>query len=214
MWWLYLDESGDLGFDFVNKKPSRYFTITILATSHLETNNAMKRAVKRTLKNKLNHNSQRNEIELKGSSTTFEIKEYALRQLKNPTFGIYALTLNKKRLYTQLMENKNHVYNYIARLVTDRIPFEQADGQVQLVIDKSKGKKQCWEFNEYIRSQLEGRLALDVKVDFLHDSSEKWPGLQWADLFAWGIFQKHERKNCQWYDLFKDYIRFEEIYLK
>ena len=24
MWYLYLDESGDLGFDFVNKKPSRF----------------------------------------------------------------------------------------------------------------------------------------------------------------------------------------------
>ncbi len=30
MWYLYLDESGDLGFDFVNKKPSKFFTITIL----------------------------------------------------------------------------------------------------------------------------------------------------------------------------------------
>ena len=27
---LFLDESGDLGFDFVNKKPSKFFTITIL----------------------------------------------------------------------------------------------------------------------------------------------------------------------------------------
>lgn len=27
--YLYLDESGDLGFDFENKKPSRFFVITI-----------------------------------------------------------------------------------------------------------------------------------------------------------------------------------------
>jgi len=31
MWYLYLDESGDLGFDFINKKPSKFFTVTILA---------------------------------------------------------------------------------------------------------------------------------------------------------------------------------------
>lgn len=30
MWYLYLDESGDLGFDFVNKKPSKFFTVSIL----------------------------------------------------------------------------------------------------------------------------------------------------------------------------------------
>ena len=174
----------------------------------------MKRAINRTLKNKLNRKRKRNETELKGSSTTLKIKEYALRHLKKPTFGIYALTLNKKKLYPRLVENKHHVYNYIARLVTDQIPFEKADGQVQLVVDKSKGKKQCWEFNQYIRSQLEGRLAPEVSLDFLHDDSEKWPGLQWADLFAWGIFQKHERKNSEWYNLYKEKVIFEELYLK
>jgi len=51
MWWLYLDESGDLGFDFVNKKPSKFFTIAILATSSEETNRAFKWSVKRTLRN-------------------------------------------------------------------------------------------------------------------------------------------------------------------
>ncbi len=66
MWWLYLDESGDLGFDFVNKKPSEFFTICILATSHRETNSRMKTAVKRTLRRKLNHKAKRVVTELKG----------------------------------------------------------------------------------------------------------------------------------------------------
>ena len=30
MLYLFLDESGDLGFDFVQKKPSNYFVIAIL----------------------------------------------------------------------------------------------------------------------------------------------------------------------------------------
>ncbi|MDA3927280.1 MAG: DUF3800 domain-containing protein [Kiritimatiellae bacterium] len=81
MWWLYLDESGDLGFDFVNKKPSEYFTICILATSQRSSNLAFKRAVKRTLKNKLNRKSNRTRVieELKGSATRLEIKKYAWR---------------------------------------------------------------------------------------------------------------------------------------
>jgi len=36
MWFLYLDESGDLGFDFVNRKPSKFFTITILAIKGID----------------------------------------------------------------------------------------------------------------------------------------------------------------------------------
>lgn len=33
MWFLYLDESGDLGFDLVNKKSSKFFTVAILAVT-------------------------------------------------------------------------------------------------------------------------------------------------------------------------------------
>ncbi len=213
MWWLYLDESGDLGFDFVNKRPSKFFTVCILATSRRESNDAMKRAVRRTLRRKLNRDSKRVVHELKGSRTTFAVKEYAWRQLGDPVYGIYALTLNKKRLYPQLMENKHRVYNYVARLVVDQIPFEKADGQVQLVVDRSKGKRQCWEFNEYIRTQLEGRLSPEVQLDILHGDSVKWPGLQWADLFAWGIFQKYERRNTEWFSVFEEKLRYERRYL-
>jgi len=213
VWWLYLDESGDLGFDFVNRSPSKFFTICILATSHRETNGVMKRAVRRTLRRKLNRKPKRVVSELKGSATTLAVKQYAWRQLGDPVYGIYALTLNKRRLYPHLMENKHRVYNYVARLVVDQIPFERADDQVQLVVDRSKGKKQCWEFNEYIRTQLEGRLSPEVRLDFLHDDSVKWPGLQWADLFAWGIFQKYERHNTEWYSVFQSKLRFEQRYL-
>lgn len=37
MWHLFLDESGDLGFNFDEKKPSRFLTIAILATNNRET---------------------------------------------------------------------------------------------------------------------------------------------------------------------------------
>ncbi len=65
MWFLYLDESGDLGFDFVNKKPSRFFTVTILAVSEASRNRAIINAVKKTLKRKL----KKKTVEIKGSKT-------------------------------------------------------------------------------------------------------------------------------------------------
>jgi len=36
MWYLYLDESGDLGFDFVHKKPLNFFTVTIPAVKEMQ----------------------------------------------------------------------------------------------------------------------------------------------------------------------------------
>jgi len=61
MWFLYLDESGDLGFDFVNKGPSNYFTITILAVSGMSRNRAIIKATTKTLKRKLNRRGSRKE---------------------------------------------------------------------------------------------------------------------------------------------------------
>lgn len=215
MWWLYLDESGDLGFDFVNKKPSNFFTICILATSQKTSNTQFKTAVNRTLKNKLNRKKGKTRVieELKATSTNLQIKEYAWRHIKDHTFGIYSLTLNKRRVYERLAQNKHRVYNFVARKVIDKLPFEKADGGVQLIVDKSKGKKQIREFNDYIRNQLEGRISPDVSLDFTHADSKNWPGIQWADMFAWGVFQKYERKNLEWYNVFKDKIQLDEQYL-
>ncbi len=53
MWYLYLDESGDLGFDFVHKRPSNFFTVTILVVKGMENNRALANAVKKTIRRKL-----------------------------------------------------------------------------------------------------------------------------------------------------------------
>ena len=77
MWYLYLDESGDLGFDFVNKKPSKFFTVTILALSCRDANRQLIKAAKITLRRKLNKAKHQKRIvyELKGTGTTIEVKK-------------------------------------------------------------------------------------------------------------------------------------------
>lgn len=217
MWNLYLDESGDLGFDFVNKKPSKFFTVTILAVSNQEVNRKIINAVKKTLARKLNPRNKRKRIvcELKGTETTLEIKKYFYRQLRSAKFGIYSVTLNKKRLFERLTKNKERTYNYIARQVIDKIPFEKADGiRIELILDKCKGKPEIEEFNSYIRSQLEARISPNNPLDIYHWDSQKNCGLQACDLFCYGIFQKHERRNDKWREVYKEKIIFDEIFLK
>ncbi|MBI3376777.1 MAG: DUF3800 domain-containing protein [Nitrospirae bacterium] len=155
MLYLYLDESGDLGFDFVNKKPSKFFTVTILAVKGPENNRLLVKAVKKTLTRKLNRKKSVAD-ELKGAKTVFAIKKYFYTQVKDLKFAVYALTLNKKRVYERLAKDKERVYNYISRLVLDKIPFEKAQEQVILVLDKSKTQKQVWDFNQYVFRQLKG----------------------------------------------------------
>ena len=212
MWFLYLDESGDLGFDFVNKKPSKFFTITILAIRGPVNNRMLIKAVKKTLSRKL-HRKKSSTSELKGTKTVLEIKKYFYTQAKDLEFAIYALTLNKKRVYERLTKDKERVYNYISRLVLDKIPFEKAQEPVILILDKSKTQKQIWDFNQYIIRQLKGRLDPKVPLDIKHQDSQQYYGLQAVDLFCWGIFRKYEHNDSKWLEIFREKVAFEEQYL-
>jgi hypothetical protein len=217
MWYLYLDESGDLGFDFVNKKPSKFFTVAILAIRGIDNNRKISKAVRIVLRRKLNPKSKRKRIveELKGEATSLEIKKYFYRQVKDIKFTIYSMTLNKLRVYKELACNKSRVYNFIARQVFDRIPFENSDSdRIVLIIDKSKGKKGIREFNEYIIRQLEGRIAPKIPFDIYHEDSKKIGGLQAIDMFVWGIHRKYENKDLKWYEIFDKNIILDDQYLK
>ncbi|MFA6637021.1 MAG: DUF3800 domain-containing protein [Candidatus Omnitrophota bacterium] len=215
MWFLYLDESGDLGFDLINKKASKFFTITILAISGKDKNRALIKATQKTLNRKLNSRKKRKRFvsELKGTETTLEVKKYLYNQIKKIHFGVYSITLNKKRVYQALFDHKDRVYNYIARLVLDQIPLEKAPERVYLIIDRSKSKPEINDFNHYVVDQLQGRLDPNVPLHIDHLDSTENKGLQVADVFSWGIFRKYEKKDETWYEIFKEKIRFDSLYL-
>jgi hypothetical protein len=209
MLYLYLDESGDLGFDFFAKKPSKYFTVTILSVSGIENNRRLIKAVRKTIRRKL----PQRQSELKGAKDSIRIKEYFYRQASALPFNIYAVTLNKRRVYDSLAQQKDRVYNFIARNVLDRIPVENASTRIQVIIDKSKSKKESIEFNDYIIRHLKGRIDPQVPLDIYHWPSHQNMGLQAVDMFSWGIFRKYEKRNYEWYNIFKEKVKYDSIYL-
>lgn len=213
MLYLFLDESGDLGFDFVNKRPSNHFTVTIVAVGRDYV--PFTKAVTKTLARKINPQQSRRRIvhELKGSNTTLEVKRYFYEQVKRSKFGIYSITLNKRRVYETLARQRDRVYNFLARQVIDQIPIEQGPTRVHLIVDKSKPKPEIVNFNEYLYQSLQGRLSPQTPLDIHHWRSHEAKGLQAADLFAWGIFRRYERGDASWYSVFQEKIKFETLYL-
>ncbi|KQC09798.1 MAG: hypothetical protein APR62_13350 [Smithella sp. SDB] len=215
MLYLYLDESGDLGFDFVNKKPSKCFVVTILAVKGNEANRCLINGVKKTLRRKLNPKKKRKRIveEIKGTKTVIDVKEYFYHQISGLDFGIYSIILNKKRVFQYLMNDKSRVYNYIARQVLDRIPYEDAQERIVLTIDKSKSKPEIIEFNHYIRRQLESRIDPIVPFDIHHSDSKEHYAVQAVDLFSYAIFEKYERRREEWFKIIKRKIKYYSVYL-
>jgi hypothetical protein len=211
---LFLDESGDLGFDFINKKPSKFFTITILAPGSTEDNRKLINATKKTLKRKFNLKNPNKIHELKGTSTTLEIKKYFYEQIREVSFSVYSMTLNKKRLYGKLVKNKDRIYNFIAKKVIDQIPIETIkEYTIELIVDKSKGKPEIEDFNNYIRKALEAKVDSKLYINILHRKSHEFHGLQVCDLFSYGIFTSYESNKNEWREVFKEKILFDEIYL-
>jgi len=214
IWFLYLDESGDLGFDFINKRPSSVLTVTILLVKGTENNRALINAVKKTIKRKLDPRKRRQGtiIELKGESTSLDVKKYFLQQLVGVSFELFCVTLNKRQISNKLTDEKHRIYNFMARLALVQVPFEDDVTRVELIIDKSKNKAQMQEFNSYFLSHLEGKLDPKIPLDIQHRVSNQEYGLQAADMFFGGVFRKHGRADTEWFSLFKEKVRYDMKY--
>ncbi len=213
MFYFFLDESGDLGFDYEAKKPSSTFVVTLLAVSSTDARKKIAKAVQRTLRNKLNMKNQKKLVqELKGTHTTLGMKTYFFQQLKGVKFAIYTLVINKKKVAHHLKNEKARLYNYVTRLLLEKLPVGKAKMFVELSVDRSKSKREMWEFNRYMYENFSGKINPKIPFRIHHDDSCSIHELQAVDLFSWGIYRKHEHQDTAWYNVFKDKIRCEEIY--
>jgi len=104
---------------------------------------------------------------------------------------------------------------WVARLLLDNVNFLEAENRVILVIDRSKSKPQIEEFNSYIRRQLEAKIDPKIPLEIRHVDSNTDGGLNVVDLFSWGIFRKYERKDVEWYEIYrKNTIRYSLFAIK
>ncbi|NIA06726.1 MAG: DUF3800 domain-containing protein [Actinobacteria bacterium] len=213
---IFLDESGDLGFDFSKSKTTRKFVITLLIC---DTNNAQKdfrKAVTRTLK-RLNarRNKSRKVIELKGVRTALRYKISFFRYLKREDWRIYCLALNKVRVNPSLRSKlgKKKLYNFLALHLLKQLPLADVHSNVELVVDRSKNKEEIRDFNQYMANYIQGGLPLNTAFETIHLRSTESTGLQAVDLFCWGVFRKYESGDERWYKMYKHKIGFETEYL-
>jgi hypothetical protein len=125
--YIYLDESGNLGFDFSKKGTSEKFTLTLLVCDSLQAKKAFKKAIGRTIKNKIRgkRKTDKSFKELKGTNTTAAVKEYFYRQIKSDAWGLYTVILNKRRIYSQFHPGtgQSKLYNFLSRFIIQQLPL-------------------------------------------------------------------------------------------
>jgi len=212
---IFLDESGDLGFE----KPgsSKKFVVTLLVCDSNDTAVQIRKAVGRTIKNKLSGKGNRSrQQELKGSHTESKILEYFFKQLPTSGFGLYAVVLNKDRVlgYLRDKQGRKKLYNFLAKFVIEKVNVRQmAAERVLLIVDRSKKMDDIRDFNKYLETYLVGELPTETPVDIQHEDSSRDKGLQAVDVFCNSIYRKYEKGDEKLYRRFQGFIKFETTYL-
>jgi len=211
---IYLDESGDLGFEFDDRSPSSHFIITLLVCESLESAKVIKKSVEKTIKNKI-HTKKRNHYELKGTRSHLGIKAYFFKNAtKSNAWKIYSIVLDKKKLLRKLTApiDKHRIYNVLANHLLKEVDFSSAS-TINLFVDQSKNRDGINEFDDMLRVTMDTILPLNVPFSIRHIQSHESHGIQAVDLFCWGFYRKYAYCDEEWYEIFQDKIVYEQLFL-
>lgn len=149
--YIFLDESGDLGFN-PKKKNSKYFIVTILS---IQNKNPIEKIVKNV------HAGLRKKVKRLSGGILHAYKEKPvtrnrlLKKLAEKQCTIMTIYLNKSKVYTHLQEEKQLLYNYVTNILLDRIMTKKLvnlDGHIFLIAAKRETNKFLNDnFKRYLR---------------------------------------------------------------
>jgi hypothetical protein len=206
MVYIFLDESGDLGF---KKSSSKWFIFTI---AMVDDPRSLERVVKKIWSPLKKKHKKLGELHAYRAD---DITRTRMLQKLNSVddLKVLCVILNKKKVHIDLQNQKNYLYNYTANILLDRLHSSKAvkdEEQIQLFIDRKDTKKRLREnFVRYLTSQMSNRGRKHFTVN-LHTSQEN-KSLQAVDFISWAIFRKYEKGDYEFYELIKSKITDERL---
>jgi len=199
MRYIFLDESGELGF---KEKSSNYFIITLLSCDEGEIY-PLRRIIKR-VREKLIKKKVKKLPEIKGNNSSDKIRFEVLQRFVKTNSEVFVIILEKSKVYEYLKDKKDKLYNYISNLILNECSFDNPS--VCLVVDKSKSNRSLRDdFDNYIRTKLAEKNHLN-KLIIRHENSHNDGCLQVLDFISWAIFRNYEHKDSRFIDIIKNKI--------
>ena len=200
MMYIYLDESGDLGF---RQGGSKYFTIAFVA---VKDSIRFIRCVKEV---KIKYGIPRS-VELKGNTTREVIKEDLLSRFQKLDIEVHAITVRKKNVDPKLRKDTNILYNYVVGLLlVERILAEPAGTRVCVNVDRRViSITSGFKFNEYLRYKTwyEGQRQ-DINLEINHRDSHKNYAIQGIDIICNSIFRKYNSNNYKLFNIIQGKVK-------
>ncbi|HIG94288.1 MAG: hypothetical protein QT05_C0049G0016 [archaeon GW2011_AR13] len=199
MKYIFLDESGELGFKSTS---SKYFVIALLSCDEEEVYSL--RRIMKKVRQKIIKKKMKKYPELKGNNSTDKIRAEILKRFVETNSEVFVIILEKSKVYEYLKNKKDKLYNYISNLILNECSLD--NNHVCLIVDKSKTNRSLREdFDNYIRSSLVQNNS-NCKIDIRHEDSQKEGCLQVLDFISWAIFRNYEFKDSNFMNTIKDKI--------
>lgn len=206
MGYIFLDESGDLGFDFEKKKTSKYFIITFLFSKNKK---ILESIVKKIFKGFTKTELRSHAGILHAFKEQPKTRQKLLRMFSEKMAGdVIVITLNKKKVYTNLRDEKQILYNYVANILLDRVFTKKLipPGEtVEIIASRRETNKFLnANFKNYIENKTMSKHRSKIKIEIKSHASEK--SLQIVDMLSWSIFRKYEYRDENYYRIFSNRI--------
>lgn len=202
--YIFMDESGDLGF---SEKSSKWLMFTLAITNDKRSLERVTKKVWKPLKKKHKKLGELHAYHANNITRTRMLQNISeIEDLK-----VLSIILNKKKVFVDLQNQKNYLYNYTANILLDRLHKKGVlqNESIELYIDKKDTKKSLTEnFVKYLESSMTKR-GKGMKVA-LHTSQDN-KSIQAVDFLSWAIFRKYESGDYEYYELIKDRIVDERL---
>lgn len=190
MKYIFLDESGDLGF---TPDSSKYFVVACICVDQEKTTNRCIKTVRQGLSKKYK------KTELKFSNSSDHTRRRVLECLVGKDISISYLALHKPWIDSHLRDKKVIIHNYMVAQLLSELLNKTLTNRAIIVIDKFLPYKKINDFNSYIDFKI------PVKVDIRHESSNSSHGIRAVDFVAGAIHRRY-RGDSRFYTLISDKV--------
>ena len=200
---VFLDESGDLGFDATRAATSRYFLVTALICPDVK---GVDKAVKKIFAGFSKTEVRNHHGFLHSFAEKPETRHKLLRLIAGLDVGIEVVVLDKQRVFTDLADEPHVLYASIVNVLMNRLlahPGMAADGNIHLVASQRETKGFLnRSFVSYLADHIVAPPGVTVSIEVKHTSAHK--GLQAVDLVSWSVFRDIEHNDPTYADTIRE----------
>jgi hypothetical protein len=205
MSYIFLDESGDLGFDFSKKQTSKFFVIACLFVPE---KGPIEKIVKKIFSSFSKKEIKHHPGILHAYKEKQSIRIKVLEKLNQKNVSVVSIYLNKSKVYTRLKDEKHVLYNYVTNILLDRIYTKKLipiNSPIQLIASRRETNKFLnINFCNYISNTVQKKHKLKLSVLIKTPQEEKC--LQIVDFVCWAFFRKREHNDDTYVKIIKKII--------